>query len=50
MSRGILVIWFANTISLFIPSKRINDFIMSLLIAVSTPTVATAYKNDHFHP
>ena len=65
MLRGILVIRFGNTISLLIPSKRNNDFIfakctvrvstsfMSLLLAVSTPTVATAIQksnNDHFHP
>ena len=62
MSIGILVIRFAYTISLFIPSKRINDFIfakctvrvltsfMSLLLAVSIPMVPTTYKNDHFNP
>ena len=60
MSRGISggkqVIKFANTSSLFIPSKQNDNFIlakctvrvstsfMSLLLAVSTPTVNTAYK------
>ena len=60
MSRGISggkqVIKFANTGSLFIPSKQNDNFIlakctvrvstsfMSLLLAVSTRTVNTAYK------
>ena len=69
MSRGISggkqVIKFAYTSSVFIPSKRNDNFslakctvrvstsFMSLLLAVSTRTVTTAYRksnNDHFHP
>ena len=59
------MIKFAYTSSLFIPSKRNDNFslakctvrvstsFMSLLLAVSTRTVTTAYRksnNDHFHP
>ena len=69
MSRGISggkqVIKFAYTSSLLISSKRNDNFslakctvrvstsFMSLLLAVSTRTVTTAYRksnNDHFHP
>ena len=69
MSRGISggkqVIKFAYTCSLLIPSKqndnlslakcavRVSTSFMSLLLAVSTRTVTTAYiksNNDHFHP
>ena len=69
MSRGIsggkLVIKFANTSSLFIPSKRKDHFIvakctvrvstsfMSLLLAVSTRyghNCIQKSNSDHFHP
>ena len=59
------MIKFAYTSSLFIPSKQNDNFslakctvrvstsFMSLLLAVSTQTVTTAYiksNNDNFHP